>query len=264
MNKAYLYCLLLLYGLSSQAQQLAIEGVYRGRDIFVQNPYNSTKNSFCIQSVVLNGRTVITSPNSSALTVDLSNFSLNDSISLLVFHYSECLPKVLNPRVLQSGSGFTIIQPYADNAAVSWITTGEQDKNGSFELEKMYLDGWKVINKMKAKGDIDNNQYSVGITHYAGDNQLRIHYISNTSSIYSEEFSFYSAADPISFYPIDDVDEIISLSKSTDYVIKDSDGRVYKKGIALDIFVQELKPGEYILVIENREELFYKPEPEED
>lgn len=263
MNKTFIYCIFLLISISSNAQQLALEGVYRGRDLFIQNPYNSAKNSFCIQSVVINGKTIITSPNSSALTIDLSNFSLNDSISLLIFHYSECLPKVLNPRVLQAGSGFTIIQPYADNAAVSWITTGELDKNASFELEKMYLHGWKVIKKMTAKGDIDNNQYSVGVTHYAGDNQLRIHYNSNTSSIYSEEFSFYSAADPISFYPTDDVDEIISLSKATDYVIKDLDGKIYKKGFALDIFVQDIKPGEYILVIENREELFYKPEPED-
>lgn len=263
MNKNYLYYILLLISLQSQAQQLTISGVYRGRDLFIQNPYNSSLNSFCIQSIAINGNTVISSPNSSALTLELSNFNLNDSVAILIFHYSECLPKILNPRVLQSGKGFTIVQPYADNASASWITTGEQDKNAYFELEKMYLDGWKSIQKISAKGDIDNNQYSIGIVHYAGDNQLRIHYVSNASSEYSEIFDFYSAADPISFFPTDDVDEIISLSKATDYQIKDIDGKVYKEGYALDIFVQDLKPGEYILVIENREELFYKPEPED-
>ena len=253
----------MLISLTSQAQQLTLEGVYRGRDLYIQNPYNSEKKSFCVQSVVINGNTSIQSPNSSALTIDLSEFNLNDSISILIFHYSECLPKILNPRVLQSGSGFAIVQPAADNASITWMTTGEQDKNAHFELEKMYLDGWKVLDKVIAKGDIDNNQYSLGVVHYAGGNEFRIHYISKASTIYSETFEFYSTADPISFYPIDEVDEIISLSKATDYVIKDLDGKIYKQGNALDIFVRELKPGEYILVIENREEVFFKPEPED-
>lgn len=263
MNKHLLYCLFLLFSYTIQGQQLALDGVYRGRDLYVQNPYNSEKKSFCVQSVLINGNTSITSPNSSALTIDLSSFNLNDSISVLIFHYSECLPKILNPRVLQPGSGFAIIQPAADNASITWMTTGEQDKNARFELEKMYLDGWKVIDKITAKGDIDNNQYSLGVVHYAGENQFRIHFISKTSTVYSEAFEFYSAADQISFYPIDEVDEIISLSKATDYVIKDHDGNIYKQGNALDIFVRELKPGEYILVIENREEVFFKPEPED-
>lgn len=262
MNKVYLYCLLLFLSFSSQAQQLILKGVYRGKDVFIQNPYNSQKKSFCVQSIALNGKTVISSPNSSALSVDLSKFSLNDSVSLIVFHYAECSPKVLNPRVLQPGSGFTIVRPTADNSSVSWITTGEQDKTAYFELEKWFLDGWKSIKRIDAKGDIDNNQYSIGVVHYAGENQFRIQYVTNSNSIYSDSFDFYSSAEAISYYPVDEVDEIISLSKATDYQIKDFEGKIYMQGYALDIFVRELKPGEYILVIENREETFFKPEPE--
>ncbi|MCF6360572.1 MAG: hypothetical protein L3J29_07405 [Cyclobacteriaceae bacterium] len=264
MNKQILYCCLILLASSyiSSAQQLSLNGVYRGRDVYVQNPYNSGKNSFCVQSISLNGNTIISSPNSSALTIDLSPFQLNDSISLLIFHYSECLPKILNPRVLQAGSGFSIVQPMADNSSISWISTGEQDKNALYQLEKLFLEGWKTIEQIKAKGDIDNNQYSIGAVHYAGQNQFRIHYVSESIDVYSEVFEYYSTADPISFYPTEDIDELISLSKPTDYQIKDAEGKLYKKGFGLDIFIRELKPGEYILIIENREELFYKPEPE--
>lgn len=250
-------------GFQSQGQQLAIKGVYRGRDIFIQNPYDSQKKSFCIQSVSLNGNTIISAPNSSALTIDLSNQSLNDSVSLLIFHYTECTPKILNPRVLQAGKGFSIAQTSVDNASVSWITTGEQDKKAYYILEKLYLEGWKTLKKIESKGDIDNNQYSIGVVHYSGENQFRVHYLSNGASTYSDIFDFYSAADAISFYPIDEVDEIISLSKATDYIIKDLDEKVYMRGFGLDIFVRELKPGEYILVIENREEAFFKPVPED-
>jgi hypothetical protein len=264
LNKNYLYIFFLLLSWAGQAQQLTLNGVYRGRNLYIQNPFNNKNKSFCVQSVSINGKTVISSPNSSALTVNLSRFSLNDSLSLIIFHYADCKPKILNPRVVESGDGFSIIQPAADNASVSWITTGEQDKKAYFELEKMFLDGWNTIEKIEAKGDIDNNQYSIGAVHYAGSNEFRIHYISNSMSVYSENFEFYSASDPISFYPIDEVDEIISLSKETDYEIKNFEGRVVKKGKALDIFVEDLKPGEYILIIENREEVFFKPEPEID
>ena len=259
MNKYILYFLLILFGSTAQGQQLTLNGVYRGRNLFIQNPYNNEKGTYCVQSISINNRTVLTSPNVSALTVDLSGFSLNDSIAMVIFH---CAPKILNPRVLQSGNGFTIVQTSADNASVSWITNGEQDKNANFELERLNLAGWEPLLKIKAKGDIDNNQYSIGVVHYAGQNEFRVHYVSNASSLYSEIFEFYSTADPISFYPIDEVDELISLSKATEYKIKDSDGNLYKKGYALDIFVQDLKPGEYILEIENREEVFFKPESE--
>ena len=264
MSKRLLYYSLLLIGIQAQAQQLTLNGVYRGRDLYIQNPYNSEKSTYCVQSVSVNNRTVLTSPNTSALTVDLSGFSLNDSIAIIVFHYAECLPKILNPRVLQPGDGFSIIQTSADNSSVSWITNGEQDKSAYYELERLNLAGWETLLKIDAKGDIDNNQYSIGVVHYAGQNEFRIHYVSNASSSYSDVFDFYSTADPITFYPIDEVDELISLSKATEFKIKDVDGKVYKKGFALDIFVQELNPGEYILEIENREEVFFKPAPEID
>jgi len=263
LSKQLLYYCLILFSINAQAQQLTLNGVYRGRDLYIQNPYNNKKGTYCVQSISVNNRTVSTSPNASALTVDLSGFSLNDSIAIIVFHYADCSPKILNPRVLQPGGGFSIIQTSADNASVSWITNGEQDKDAYYELERLNLAGWEVLMKIEAKGDIDNNQYSIGVVHYAGQNEFRVHYVSKSSSSYSEIFDFYSTADPISFYPIDEVDELISLSKATEFKIKDDDGNVYKKGYALDIFVQDLKPGEYILEIENREEVFFKPEPED-
>ena len=263
MNKLVALILLFFLSLNTYAQQQVISGVYRGRNIYVQNPYINESERFCIKSIQVNGHKILQNLNSSAITIDLSKFYLNDSISIIILHSETCTPKILNPRVLLPGSGFAIIQASADNAAITWITTGEQDKNAYFELEKMKLDNWVPIIKIQAKGDIDSNQYSVGATHYSGQNLFRVHYISGEKSFYSEEFEFYSSTEPISFYPIKNIDELISLSKSTDYIIKNFEGKILKKGIGQDIFVGDLKSGEYILVIENREENFFKPEPEE-
>lgn len=236
--------------------------MYRGRNLFIQNPYNSVTKDYCVQLVEINGNTFLSSPNSSALTIDLSGFEINDDVRITIHHKTGCKPNILNPRVLMPGVGFSIIQTSVDNSSVSWITTGEQEKNAYYEVEKLKSGGWETIQKVKAKGDLDNNQYSIGVVHYSGDNEFRVHYVSKMADMYSESFNFYSAKDPISFYPIDKVDELISLSEPTDYVIKTKDGAILKRGVGQDIFVEDLKPGEYILVIENREEEFYKPVPE--
>ncbi|MCB0496858.1 MAG: hypothetical protein KDC79_12040 [Cyclobacteriaceae bacterium] len=244
------------------AQEAIVQiGVYRGKNLFIQNPYDSKTKSYCVQSVEVNGNTILSSPNSSALTVDLSGFEINQNVQITIFHKSGCVPKVLNPRVLQQGTGFQFVQTLVDDSSISWITTGEQDKSAYYEVEKLKLDDWRTIQKVKAKGDIDNNQYSVGVVHYSGDNEFRIHYLAKDADAYSETFNFYSAKDPISFYPIDKVDDLISLTEPTDYIIKTKEGVILKKGVGQDIFVDDLKPGEYIIVIENREEEFYKPEP---
>lgn len=262
--KSILFTLLFISTFKVEAQETIVQtGVYRGRNLFVQNPFNKETSAYCVQSIDVNGKTVLSSPNSSALTVDLSGFAINDMVRITIFHNSGCIPKVLNPRVLQPGVGFSIVQTSVDNSSISWITTGEQEKNAHYEVEKLKSDDWEVISKVKAKGDLDNNQYSIGVVHYSGDNEFRIHYISNSIDTYSDTFNFYSSKDPISFYPVDKVDELISLSATTDYCIKTKEGTVLKKGVGLDVFVGDLKPGEYILVIENREEEFFKPEPEE-
>ncbi|MCB0503906.1 MAG: hypothetical protein KDC58_00240 [Cyclobacteriaceae bacterium] len=263
--KSSLVVLFLISAVKTSAQETIIQtGVYRGRNLFVQNPYNSETKAYCIQSIELNGTMVLSSPNSSALTIDLSGLQINDDVRIIINHKSDCIPKVLNPRVLQPGVGFTIFQASVDESSISWITSGEQEKDAYYEVEKLKSDNWAIIQRVKAKGDLDNNQYSIGVVHYSGDNEFRIHYISNTADVYSENFNFYSAKDPITFYPIDKVDQLISLSEPTDYIIKTKEGTVLKKGVGQDIFVEDLESGEYILVIENREEEFYKPVQERE
>jgi len=262
LKKFILYTILSCVILSTSAQELIISGVYRGKDIYVQNPYFSAEGSFCIASISLNDRLIIDSPSSSAVKIDLSGFAIDAPISILIHHHSTCLPKILNPEVLNAGSVFKFIQITADDASISWVTTGEMPGDGAYVLTMLKLDGWIPISIIDGKGNLDNNQYSVGIKHYAGDNRFRLNYKYNGKETMSDEFEFYSELEPITYYPDGNVYNMISLSRVTDYVIKNYEGEILLKGIGQDINVEPLPYGEFTLILENREEVIFRPEPE--
>lgn len=262
MKKFFLYIIGSCIIFSTSAQELALNGVYRGKDVFVQNPYLNVEGSFCISYISINGNKVIDTPATSAVKIDLSNFAIDAPISILVSHHGGCLPKILNPEVLNAGSVFKYIQITADDASISWVTTGEMPGDGAYILDKLKIDGWVPIATIEGKGNLDNNQYSIGIDHYAGDNRFRLRYKYNEQESLSEEFEFYSELDPITYYPDGNVYNMISLSRVTDYVIKNYEGEVLLKGIGQDINVEPLPYGELTLILENREEIIYRPEPE--
>ena len=262
MKKLISYHVLCCLIFSASAQELTLGGVYRGKDVFVQNPYLTVEGSFCIAYISVNGRKVIDTPGTSAVKIDLSGYAIDAPISILISHHGGCLPKILNSEVLNAGSVFNFIQITADDASVSWVTTGEMPGNGAYILDKLKLDGWVPIATVKGKGNLDNNQYSIGIDHYAGDNRFRLRFKYNDQESVSEEFEFYSELQPITYYPEGNVYNMISLSRVTDYVIKNHEGEVLLKGIGQDINLEALPFGELTLVLENREETFFRPEPE--
>jgi hypothetical protein len=262
LKKLFVYTVLSCIIFSTSAQEIALSGVYRGKDIYIQNPYLNVEGSFCISFVSVNGSKVIDTPATSAVKVNLSGFAIDVPISILITHHGGCLPKILNPEVLNAGSVFKFIQITADDASISWVTTGEMPGDGVYILDKLKIDGWLPIANIKGKGNLDNNQYSLGIDHYAGDNRFRLRYRYSGQESVSDEFAFYSELEPITYYPEGNVYNMISLSRVTDYVIKNYEGEVLLKGIGQDINVEPLPYGEFTLILENREEIIFRPEPE--
>jgi hypothetical protein len=239
-----------------------LSGVYRGKDIFVQNPFLSVEGSFCISYISVNDQKLIESPTTSAVKIDLSGFSIDAPVDILIRHQKGCLPKVLNPEVLNAGSVFRFMQITADDASISWVTTGEMPGDGIYVLKMLKMDGWVPLLSVKGKGNLDNNQYSIGVDHYSGDNKYRLIYTYDNEETLSDEFDFYSDLEPITYYPEGNVYNMISLSRVTDYVVKNYAGEVVMKGVGQDINVEPLAYGEFILILENREESFFRPEPE--
>jgi len=259
-----LYVLFICLPLNLIAQEITLNGVYRGTDIFVQNPYLNAEGAYCIAFVMVNGIKVIDDPSVSAVKINLSRFAINDTVSIVVHHHPGCKPKILNSEVLDTGSAFKYLQIMADDASISWVTTGEMPGNGYYFIEKLKIDGWVAIDSVKGKGRLDNNQYSQSIEHYSGENQFKLLYLYEMDTFESNEFSFYSDLDMITLDPYgEDVYDWLYLSRSTDYVIKNDMGVILLTGYGEDINVERLPFDELTIIIENREETFYhaKPEP---
>lgn len=86
--------------------QIILEGYYQGKNIYVQNPIAYCTDSttrFCAFEVIVNDTIIIPSDSlaSSAFEIPLTDYGFKDgdSVRVVIKHYSDCSPKVLNPEV---------------------------------------------------------------------------------------------------------------------------------------------------------------------
>jgi hypothetical protein len=83
--------------------EILINGYYNGKNIFVQNPFDSTRKRFCIQNYPkINGHITTRIIKSSAFEIDLVpfKFKTGDKVNIVIEHSIGCHPKVLNAEVL--------------------------------------------------------------------------------------------------------------------------------------------------------------------
>ena len=100
--------------------------------------------------------------------------------------------------------------------------------------------------------------YRVELVHEGGENLYRIKGILKDGDyIYSGLMNYISDQEPVSFYP-ERVTSKITLSRETDFEVLDVNGNLLVKGKEREISVENLSPGLYYLVIENRTEKFIK------
>jgi hypothetical protein len=86
--------------------QIVLEGNYQGKSVYVQNPFaycKDTSTKFCAFEVLINDSISIPKDSlaSSAFEIPLRDYGFveGDSVRIVIKHYSDCSPKVLNPEV---------------------------------------------------------------------------------------------------------------------------------------------------------------------
>lgn len=242
--------------------ELVLKGVYRGKDIYVKNPYNKTSQSFCTLRVLVNDNTVVENPKVSAFKIDLSHLNFGGLVIIRIEHVDGCTPQIINPQVLSVDNSFKFVVNQASNNSIDWTTQGE-NAVGTFVIEQEIYHPdktitWEELKRVPGKGGLTMNSYSIAPAHFPGENNYRIRYDSpERESVYSVLIKYTSTKTPITFYPVS-VTTKITLSEPTIYQISDRNGRVIKSGSGSSIQCQELRPGEYFLHIQNRVEKFVK------
>ena len=186
MNKPLiLLCFLFLWNLTSiSSEVLIITGIYTGKDLYVQNPI-LPDNRFSTEQVFVNESLVLTSPMTSAYTIDLSFLRLNESVEVKIVHKERYHPKIINAHVIRGAKQkVTVSDSYAavenvfrwinvDGTTVRWLTHGEKG-GGTFEIQKALKEQWTTLDKVPSSSASDESIYRFTVAHEKGENTYRI------------------------------------------------------------------------------------------
>lgn len=238
--------------------ELTLRGTYQGKNIFVQNPYLNQQQVFCTQSVKVNGREVLSYVQSSAYEIDLSFLSPNQALEIIITHWENCSPRILNPQVVKPLEKFEFARFQVDESSLRWQTKGEWRGDSLVVEQKSEYSDWTPILGLSSKGNQESNLYSVSLDHAAGLNLYRVHYYSGfMGEIISQVIEYEYVLPPVTFSPARPTTKI-TLSREADFEILDRYENFVMGGKAKEINIRNLAPGGYYLVIENRREKFLK------
>ncbi len=245
------------------AGEIVLDGIYRGENLYVENPYASTGVGFCVSEVLVNGRTTTDEINSSFFEIDLSiyNFRFGAILHIVIKHKNGCNPRILNPEVLTPESTFIIKSISIDkDGFLNWSTLRE---HGSlpFIIEQFQWNKWIRIGSVKGKGKGTLNNYRYSIQFHSGNNKFRVKQIGkNKKPHYSQNTEYFNDVPEITFIPGNGgkVTNKIYFSGSTRYEIYNYYGKLVKTGTDNDIDIRRLKSGTYFLNYDNKTETFIK------
>lgn len=244
--------------LFAQDRSISLSGVYKGKNLYVQNPFAGNMEDFCTKDVYINGELKMQDIKSSAYEVDLSFLKMGDPVIVKINHSDDCKPKVLNPQVIRNDKDdFQFSSFNVSDNKINWSTKGESGGAKLF-LQQFTRGQWINVKEIKAKGIPTPSEYTSPITHHNGLNKYRVKYLDiHGKVVYSHIAEFNSSEEDITFYP-SRVSSSITLSRATDYEIMDSYGNVVKKGKGDKIDCVDLKSGIYYLNMHNQTEKFLK------
>ncbi len=245
------------------AGEIVLDGIYRGENLYVENPYASTGVGFCVSEVLVNGNTTTDEINSSFFEIDLSiyNFRYGALLRIVIKHKDGCVPRVLNPEVLTPESTFIIKSISVDkDGFLNWKTLKEHGKL-PFIVEQYRWNKWIRVGSVKGKGTAGLNQYRYGIEFHSGLNKFRVKQIgSNKKPRYSQSVEYLNNVPEVTFIPGNGgkTSQKIYFSTYTRFEIYDYYGKLVKTGADAEIDVSKLKPGTYFLNYDNKTETFTK------
>lgn len=237
---------------------IVLDGVYQGKNIYIQNPFSSSGVGFCVQEVRVNGNVTTDEIASSAFEIDLHNFQLKfgDKVEVKIIHKDDCKPKVLNPEVLNPKSTYEIVSMSVDdNFTFKWVTKGETGKL-TYTIEQFRWNKWVKAGEMEGVGSPGQNEYMFRIVPHSGKNKLRVKQIDYTGQPrISRTADFDSKIAEVTFSPAKVTKEIgfYSADKPVEtlYEIYDQYGNIVKRGYASKLEAADLTKGAYYLNFDN-------------
>ena len=252
-----LFFLILLIHLThahAQDVEMKLNGIYLGKNIYVQNPPVDTSGHFCVTKVVVNGEQ-IHFENSSAFVVQLDSLHLKngDSLQVSIFHSHGCMPKILNNDDDIPLGTVDFISIEADsNGLVRWKTKNELHRL-PFVIESFQWNKWVKVGEVDGKGGSDLNDYSFQIPYpHSGENKIRVKQVS-ISGIprISHSTTFTSKVRKVKILDIHCGLAEVNFNENTMWELYDHYGNLLKIGPGNVIDMKSLPQGGYFVNYDN-------------
>jgi hypothetical protein len=252
-----IFCLLVSTA-SFSTGVIVLEGIYQGKNLYIQNPFGSSGVGFCVQEVRVNGNVTTDEIASSAFEIDLRNFQfkLGDKVEIKIIHKDDCKPKVLNPEVLNPKSTFEIVSMSLEkDLTFKWSTKGEAGKL-PYSIEQFRWNKWVKVAEVEGMGTAELNNYSFKVVPHSGKNQYRVKQIDYTGQPkFSKTLEYMSSSPAVTFSPAKVSKEISFFNGDTPvetmFEIYDQFGNIVKRGFASTIDASSLTKGVYYLNYDN-------------
>lgn len=232
-----------------------LAGVFQGKTLFIQNPFDRNDRRFCVDKIFINEREVDINYNLSALKVDFDGYDLYTPVKIRLVHKdSVCVPTIINPEAILFHTIFRFVDVSLTDSALVWSTKGESGI-GEFEIEKLMNGVWVDQEVIEAMGRYEGAQYM----HYPnldeGANKYRIRYNfpqgRRIDYLYSREVEYDHYPEPVEFKP-KSAKTRLYLSRSTHYEIYNDGQKLVLEGQGKEIDVTVLRRGRYVIYFDGK------------
>jgi hypothetical protein len=250
--------LLACYGHSiAQSKQLQILGVYQGRTLFIQNPFDPKSKQFCVESIMLNNQPIAINLNSSALKLDFNGIEVYAPVHITIVHLESCKPIVINPDAINFHSIFSFSKIAFQDSVIAWSTMGEKP-DFRYTIEKYQLGIWDELDEVPAKALFGGASYTYQPLLDIGANKLRVKCIMEDGAyLYSFEVDFHFYPEPVTFTPLETAGSL-KFSRTANFEIYDAGGDLVHSGQGSATDVEHLPSGDYVIYFDEKDPGVFK------
>ncbi|MCI5057244.1 MAG: hypothetical protein MRY83_14110 [Flavobacteriales bacterium] len=231
------------YCYAQNLDTILLNGVYQGKDLYVQNPFSESQIGKCIEKILVNGQETNLEEG---FIVDLTQSKMGSPLQIFILHEKGCTPKLLNNNVILPQSTFQIESISLDSMGnLKWISKNETGLL-VYAIEQFKWNRWVEIDKVKEQGT-DKNHYHRKVKLTSGKNIVRLKQTDNDSiPRYSDTLEVITSKPPVKLES-HKIKKNIKFSQETPYELFDSHGDLVKKGMGNTVDCINLKKGDYYL-----------------
>lgn len=233
-----------------------LAGVYQGKTLFIQNPFNKDDLKFCVENIYINEQQVDINYQLSALKIDFDGFDLFTPVTIRVVHRDTlCIPVIINPEAVLFHTIFRFVDVSLTDSGMVWSTKGEMGV-GEFEIERLMNGVWVDEDVQQSLGRYEGADYTFYPNLEEGANKYRIKYLfprgSRTKYLYSREVDYDHYPEPVEFTP-KSAKTRLYLSRPTHYEIYNDGQKLVLEGQGKEIDVTVLRQGRYVIYFNGKD-----------